>query len=99
MFIKMYRYKIKKKDFQKWEKIVNGANKVYREYGGKKWMKFTRKEKDIIAIMEMGFYPAKVYYKKMIKKVDKDPRIKRLFSEFLKLVNRSDIEEEEFELL
>lgn len=95
MFVKIYKYKINQSDFQKWNEVTDLANTIYKKYGG---LRFERLAKDIsggLEIMELGYYESKEEFDKIIRKVDIDPNINKLFTEFKKLV-KSNITEEEF---
>lgn len=99
MFVKLYRYKIKSKDFPKWKKIINIAGKIYRKHGKNKWTLLTKKEKGLITIIELGYYKSKNAFIAIKNKVDNDEAINSLFNEFLDVVHEKKIIEDEFKAI
>lgn len=98
MFVKIYRYKIKKKDFSKWKRAVESANRIYRKYNKSfRWGKFVRKNKKYICVVEIGYCKSKKEFIRTYKKTNKDKKIKNLWSKFLKIVDVKKIKEEEFD--
>lgn len=97
MFVKLYKYQIRRADLQKWEKINNAANKIYEHYGRVDFETLLRKEKYYIEVIELNRYASKNIFQKIIKEVDKDRRITKLYASFLKLVYKNKILEDEFE--
>ena len=99
MFIKFYEYKIKKQDFQKWKKINVEAQKIYKKHGLKSHQVFTKKEKNLIKIVEIDYYNSKKDFFKVSKNVNKEKQIKELFNRFLKLVHNKKIKGLDFNKL
>lgn len=96
MFVKTYRYKIRKNDFQKWKKNNDTVTKLYKKYGGD-FKRLIKKENDFFHIVELGFYNSKKEFLKIIKQFDSNPRADALFKEFLSIVYNKRFSEEEFE--
>jgi len=96
MFVKTYRYKVKKNNFQKWKKNNDIVTKLYKKYGGD-FQRLVRKENEFFLIVELGFYKSKKEFLKIIKQFDSDPKTNALFKEFLNLVHNKKFVEEEFE--
>jgi len=99
MFVKVYRYKIKQRDFQKWKKNNDAAHRLYRKYGGGHLKVIFKKDKNFIIIVELDFYKSKKDFLKIIKQVNRDSKTNVLFQEFLNYVYNKDIFEEEFETI
>lgn len=96
MFIKLYKYKIRSENFEKWRENNDAANHVYREHGAKRLERMVKKNEDMTKVMELGYYESEDEFKRIAALVDQDERIKMLFSEFKKLVI-GDIIEEDYE--
>ncbi|MBI2633638.1 MAG: hypothetical protein HYW78_04655 [Parcubacteria group bacterium] len=94
MFVKMYTYKIRSKDFEKWRIINDAANSIYREYGVKRLEQMMRRTENEIGIIDFGYYESQGAFEKIAALVDQDKRIIQLFSEFKKLVSGEFIQEE-----
>jgi hypothetical protein len=97
MFVKLYKYKIRTRDFQKWRKINDAAQRLYAKYGGGGWERLVMKEGHFTQIIELNRYKSKQDFLKITKQVDADPRIDVLFKEFLDLVVRKTIRRDELE--
>jgi len=97
MFVKMYSYKIKQSDFQKWKKINNAAKKIYTKYGGGNSKGLMKKGKNFIKIIELDFYKSKKDFLKITTLVDQNKRINKLYQEFLNTLYQKKITQEEFE--
>lgn len=97
MFIKVYRYKIKKSDFQKWKKNNDAARRLYRKYGGGNSKRLFKKDGNFISVVELDHYKSKKDFLKITKQVDRDPKTDALFQEFLGYVHNTKFIEEEFE--
>jgi hypothetical protein len=101
MFVKMYRYQVKKADLPEWRRIMRKAGKIYKAYGDKSTELF-RLGKTVgkyVTILEIDFYKTKRDYAAIEKKVDKDEKLNELWDEFLELARGGKWEEEEFETL
>ncbi len=96
MFVKIYKYKIRSGNLEKWRKNNDAANDVYRKHGAKKLERMMRKKGQTIEVLELGYYQSRSEFEMIAASVDKDKRIKVLFSEFKDLVV-GDITEEDYE--
>ncbi len=96
MFIKLYKYKIRSRDFQKWKKINNAARTIYKKYGGGNSERLVVKEGPWTQIIELDRYTSKKEFLKITRLVDKDSKIDALFTEFLDLVHKKTIYRDEF---
>ena len=96
MFVKTYRYTVRKANFQKWKKNNDTTAKLYKQYGGK-FQRLVKKKKDSFHILELGFYNSKKEFLQIIKQFDNDPKVGALFKDFLSLVHNKRFSEEEFE--
>ena len=97
MFVKMYSYKIKQSDFQKWKKINNAAKKIYTKYGGGNSKVLIKKGGNFIKIIELDFYKFKKDFLKITTQVDQNKKINKLYQEFLAIVYQKKITQEDFE--
>jgi len=97
MFVKIFRYNIRKKDLAKWKKIVKAADIIYKKYGEEQWIPLIRKENKVVTVVEVAVYKSRKSFEEIQKNTRKDKEIDMLFEELLKLVNNSKISEEEFE--
>ena len=95
MFVKLYRYTIKTKDFKKWKKNNDEAWKIYLCHGKADYKRLIKKGKTKTEIIELGFYNSKNNYTYLMKRLDKNKQLGLLFKDFLKIaVNGKFIEEE-----
>lgn len=99
MFVKTYRYRISKQDFKEWKRITDRSNKMYQGYGAIGLQRFARKGERFIDVVEVGYFASKRNFRALEARINADPRIRSLFDEFLKLVGRTGIIEEEFEVV
>lgn len=97
MFVKLYKYKIRTRDFQKWKKINDAAQRLYEKYGGGDSERLVMKEGAFTQIIELDRYQSKRDFLKITKRVDTDPKIDALFKEFLGVVVKRAIHRDEFE--
>ena len=97
MFVKVYRYKIKRHDFRKWKKNSDAACRIYRKYGGGNSKRLFKKDGNFISVVELDYYKLKKDCLKITKQVDKDSKTDALFQEFLSYVRNKRISKEEFE--
>lgn len=96
MFVKLYHYKIKKNDFQKWKTINNRARKIYKKYGNIKSMRLVQKTGKFITITELDFYRSRNEFVRITRKLNTDSSISVLFQEFLSIIHNKKFTEEEF---
>ena len=96
MFVKIYRYKLKRTNLQKWKKNNDTVGKIYKRYCGE-FKRLIKRDKKFVHVVEIGFYKSKSEFKRIIKKFDNDPKVNVLFKEFLSLIHNSKFSEEEFE--
>ena len=102
MFVKVYRYKIKRNALRKWKKIMIVANKVYRKHGNKsKQFVLMNKEKNFISVIDMSYYKNKKEFLTIKKRVDKDKAISALYREFIGILHNKNkkFTQEDFELV
>ena len=99
MFVKVYRYKIRQRDFQKWKKNNDAARRLYRKYGGGNSKRLFKKDGNFISVVELDYYKSKKDFLKITKQVDRDSKTDALFQEFLSYVHNKHISEEEFETI
>jgi hypothetical protein len=97
MFVKVYRYRIRKHNFEKWKKINDAARNIYRKYGCGNSQCLISKEGKLITVLELDYYNSRRDFLRITGLVDADLLIKSLFSEFMRVVYRKHITEEEFE--
>ncbi|MBI3385142.1 hypothetical protein HY030_03050 [Candidatus Gottesmanbacteria bacterium] len=98
MFVKTYRYRVKKENLDKLIKINKEAGKIYKKYGGQGYKTLLKKDGRTIGILLLEFYQSKKQFNKIMNLVNKDKKITDLWKKFLLLVNEKEIKEEEFEL-
>ena len=96
MIVKVYKYKIKKTDFNKWKKVNDSARKLYKKYGGGNSRRLFKKSGIFIEIIEMDYYNSKKAFLNINKKVEDSPKIHILFKEFISYVHNTKIVREEF---
>lgn len=100
MFVKLYRYKIKKNALHKWKKIMKVAGGIYKKHGDKsKWVVLIKKEKNYISMIDMSFYKTKKEFLGVQKRVDKDKTIYPSYNEFKNILHNKSkrFVEEDFE--
>ncbi len=97
MFVKVYKYKIKKRNLRKWKNNNDSARKVYKKYGGGNSQRLLSKKGNWINILEIDHYESKNDFIKITKKVEEHPKIKFLLEEFLKIIHNGHFSQEEFE--
>ncbi len=98
MFVKIYRYRIRKNKFQKWKKNNDIVTKLYKKYGGE-FRCLVKKENNFPHIVELGFYKSKKEFLKIMMQFDSNPKADLLFKEFLNLIVNKKFTEEEFETI
>ncbi len=97
MFVKLYKYKIKKKDLQKLKRIHKAAQKIYKRHGAKhSWTVLLRREKGLINVLELNIYTSKKHFLSVKNKVDQDKSIHPLFEAFLNILHKKRYYEEEW---
>ncbi len=98
MFVKLYRYRIKKKDFSKWKEIQKAADKLYKKHGyGGKSFSLTKENAGFLTIIDVGFYKSKNEFLRIEKNVDNDRLLDSLWKKFLQILHNRRYYQEEFE--
>lgn len=98
MFVKIYRYQIKNKNFKKWKRNNDIVSRLYRKLGCQ-FYRLIKKESNFFHIIELGFYGSKKEFLKITNQLDSNPEILMLYGDFLKLVHNKKFIEEDFETL
>ena len=100
MYVKVYRYKIKKNALREWKRTAGKAAKIYKGYGDKgKWLVIMKKEKNFVSVIDMSIYKTKGGFLKIKKKTDRDKMIKHLYLTFKETLYSKGFVEEDFEVL
>ena len=99
MFIKVYKYKIRKHDFKSWKKINDAARTLYKKYGSGNSKRLIRKYGEFIYVVELDSYKSKKDFGRILKQVNKDKKITALYHEFLNIIYQKRIYEEEFKTI
>ena len=99
MFVKLYRYKIKTKDFEKWKKNNDEAWKIYLCDSKTDYKRLIKKGKIKTEIIELGFYNSKSDYTNLMKNLNKNKQLGLLFKNFLKIAVNEKFIEEQFETI
>lgn len=98
MFVKIYRYKIERRDLKRWKRITVEANSIYQRHDKNfRWGRFIRKGKKFVNVVEICYYKSKKEFFNTYRKISKYKKIKKLWEEFSKIVDAKRIKEEEFE--
>ena len=85
MFVRVYRFKVKSKDFEIYREIERKASMIYKKHGITKHITLFRKGKSFTHILLLEFYKSEKEFKRILKKVNADKRIKELWKRFLRI--------------
>ena len=85
MFVRVYRFKVKSKDFETYREIERKASMIYKKHGITKHITLFRKGKSFTNILLLEFYKSEKEFKRILKKVNADKRIKELWKRFLRI--------------
>lgn len=94
MFAKLYRYKIRAQDLDRWKENNDKARKVYAEQGHTRSVRLWRQDGDTISVVELDLFDSQEAREAIAGRVDADPRIAPLFEEFKSLLVDGHVEEE-----
>lgn len=94
MFVKLYRFRISKEDLTEYKKIHRAADVIYKKHGAGKSEILLKRDKEFVEITLREYYKSENDFLKITKEVNKDREIKRLWGEFLKLVQGQVVEED-----
>ena len=75
MFVRVYRFKVKSKDFETYREIERKASMIYKKHGITKHITLFRKGKSFTNILLLEFYKSEKEFKRILKKVNADKRI------------------------
>ena len=98
MVLKTYTYTVSAKNFPSWTIITGKANAIYKEHGCTSMLRGYIKKGNRYSIFECEQYANKKEALRISRAVDNDPRIKKLFDEFLKVVTDT-VEKKEITLI
>ena len=85
MFVRVYRFKVKSKDFETYREIERKASMIYKKHSITKHITLFRKGKSFTNILLLEFYKSEKEFKRILKKVNADKRIKELWKRFLRI--------------
>ena len=86
MFIVTYSYKVPKSKIRSYLNLQKKVKAIYLKQGCLSYEVFEKVQKDG-EWMEIEKFENKGHFKKVIARVDKDPRIPKLFQRFCSIVN------------
>ena len=86
MFIVTYSYKVPKSKIRSYLNLQKKVKAIYLKHGCLSYEVFEKAQKDG-EWMEIERFENKTHFKKVVARVDKDPKISELFQRFCFLVN------------
>jgi hypothetical protein len=98
MFVKVYRYRVQPEKTEEYLSIQEKAGKIYRKHIRYRSLHL-RNRSDPGLWLEIHWYPDEETYRESIDKIDADPDIDRLWTEFQAVLDPMDLDisEENFE--
>ena len=99
MFVKFYQYRIKSKNLKKWKDINDKTKALFEKKYNVDSQRLIKKEDKFINIIEMDHYKSKEDYLKIKDEMDKDRQVNSLFLEFIEIVFRRKLLEDEYETI
>lgn len=97
MFVKVYRYQIRKRDLAKFTKVYRAAQRIYHQTGPGTSAFYIHPEGQRLTILDVGWYPSRRAFQTLMKKLDRDERVSALYAQCLHLMSRKRFVEEDFE--